>query len=518
MMTPLTDAELIQRTLAGSRLAADQLAARYRPLVTRVASAALQNRDDALDVAQESLVYMVQKLGGVRDPERFAPWLRCVTLSLCADYRRRRGTRALGEPITVLNEQKEEIRFAENAAVRQALARLSDTHRTAVLLHHVGGWTVDEVAHLTEAPPNTVRSRLAAAKHCLRALWLAETAALISPPRKPMTQTPFALTETQTRLLDTIFPKARILSAQTDIEPWQPFSPRVRLALADGTEKTVDFRGDITPERAALHPAFARLNIPAPRLLCAPAATPTGWLTLCESARGENLSLWTLGGTPHRIRLATERAIEGIERLQGATDGLLADPAGARLPCRTLTDEITILTDDARWNADPWLSEEGKSRREWLRDPWFAAALARVHAAVLDIADPLVYTEYFFFFPQNYRIMPGTMPTDEPLGWPGDPQYQENPLAEFTYPYGHFGDPLLGLAMVWVQDCYPFVHTGFVEQFLWRRGVTKRQFAPRLALKALQMVAREVPVARPAEGGSYWDGLRGWVELGVGWM
>ena len=28
---------------------------------------------------------------------------------------------------------------------------------------------------------------------------------------------------------------------------------------------------------------------------------------------------------------------------------------------------------------------------------------------------------------------------------------------------------MMGLAMVWVQDCYPFVHTGFVEQFLWRR-------------------------------------------------
>jgi hypothetical protein len=74
------------------------------------------------------------------------------------------------------------------------------------------------------------------------------------------------------------------------------------------------------------------------------------------------------------------------------------------------------------------------------------------------------------------------------------------------------------LAVVVAHDCYPFVHTGFVEQFLWRRSVTRREFAPRLALKALQMVARDLPVIRPAEGGGYWDGLRGWVEQALGWM
>lgn len=82
---------------------------------------------------------------------------------------------------------------------------------------------------------------------------------------------------------------------------------------------------------------------------------------------------------------------------------------------------------------------------------------------------------------------------------------------------GHFGDPLLGLAMVWVYDCYPFVHTGFVEQFLWRRGVSRREFAPRLAIKALQMIALDLPVVRPEES-SYWDGLHGWAEQALGWI
>ncbi len=518
MMTHETDTELVRRALAGNRPAAGRLAERHRRAVLALAYRTLENADDAQDVAQEALVYVLQRLPDLREAGKFALWLRNITLSLCADYRRRRGTRRLGEPFTVLNEASEEINYIEALIVRQAVADLSDAHRTTLLLHCVGGWSREEVAAILEIPVNTVRSRLMAAKRNLRAGLPGFFPEPISPKGKPMPTETFGLSETQISLINTAFPGARLLSVQNDPEPWMPFSPRVFLTLADGSEKTVDFRDDIGPDHAKLLPVLERLGIPGPQITQGPMTDGVGSLSLCEVPRGENLLLWALGGTPHRIRLATERAFEAIDRLQGITAALQADPTGATLERRTLADEAAILTDDARWNADPWLAEAGAERREWLRDPWFAAALAKVQAAIADIHNPLVYTNYLHFFPLCYRIYPAADPFDEPLGAPGDPAYGKNPLAEVVYPFGHFGDPLLGLAMVWVYDCYPFVHTGFVEQFLWRRGVTKREFGPRLALKALQMIARDLPLARPAEGGGYWDGLRGWAEQGLGWM
>ena len=524
MMTSETDTQLVHRAQSGDRLAGGRLTERHRRSILALAHRTLENADDAQDVAQEALVYALQRLPDLREAGRFASWLRNITLSLCADYRRRRGTRRLGEPITVLNEASEEIAYVEMFAVRQAVADLSDAHRTTLLLHYVGGWSLKEVATILEIPVNTVRSRLMVAKRNLRAElpgFFPETPNSTDLKGKLMPTDTFGLSETQLSLINTAFPGARILSVQNDPEPWMPFGPRVRLALKDGGEKTVDFRADISAAHAELLPVLERLGISGPRLL--PGAVtegPQGPMRLAEVPRGENLSLWALGGTPHRIRLATARAFEGIDRLQGITEALQADPVGAKLERRTLADEIAILTDDDKWNADWWLAEAGQSRREWLQDPWFQSALARVQAAVADIHDPLVYTYYGHFFPQSYRIQPDTDPLNEPLGAPGDPAYAKNPLVEFvgSFSGGHYGDPLLGLAMVWVYDCYPFVHTGFVEQFLWRRGVTKRKFAPRLALKALQMIARDLPLVRPAEGGGYWDGLRGWAEQGLGWM
>jgi RNA polymerase sigma-70 factor (ECF subfamily) len=507
---------LVARAQAGDRLAADRLLQRHRRMVVAVAYHALRNTDDAHDVAQEALVYALVHLPELREPAKFATWLRNVTLTQCADYRRRRGTRRLGEPLTILTERAEEAAFAERFAIKEAVKRLSDAHRTTLLLHYAGGWSREEVAALLGVPVNTVRSRLMAAKRHLRA----DLDIFDATRRKimPVKET-VALSEAQSSLIATAFPGARVVSVLTDPEPWVPFSPRVRLALADGSEKAVDFRGDIDLQKAELINTLARLGIPGPRIVHGPAARPAGngYDTLCEVPAGENLLLWALGGTPHRLRLATERAFESIDRLQGATEALLADPVAKGLTRRTLSDEAAALTEDAKWKTDRWLNVPESDVRAWRQDPWFRDAAAKVAAAVKDISAPLVLTDYLHYFPNWVRIQPGADPFNEPSGWPGDPRYAENPIVEYVAPYGHIGDPLLGLAMVWIYDCYPFVHTGFVEQYLWRHGISRREFAPRLALQALKTMARQLPVKKPDDG-SFWDAVHGWAEQGLTWM
>lgn len=507
-MTQEMREDLVTRAQRGDRVAMRRLVDGHRSYVLSIALRSMPNGDDALDVVQEALVYATLNLPTLRDPRRFLGWLRQLTFSHCATYGRRRQTRRLGEPLSHLSEAIVESDYASRLSMQASFATLSDAHQTAMLLHYVGGYSVAEAAQLLDIPANTFRSRLGAAKRQLRA----ELQPLLPKPTPMLALS--NLSKTQIALLERTYPGSTLRSAQENPEPWQPFSPRVTLELAEGETISVDFRGDLSPANRMLLEVLEQNGIPVPLLI---AADPNGSTGICHLSQGENLSLWALGGTPHRIRLATNRAIEGLNRLQGVTEALLASPVGQALPRKTLQDELAILTENARWNADPWLAEEGKSRQEWLQDPWFQAALRKVEAAISEISTPLVYTDTAFFYPQNYRIAPATPSPEDRLGWPGDPILQENPLVEFTSPFGSLGDPLLGLAMVWIYDCYPFVHTGFVEQVLWDRGVSRREFAPRLALKALQMVARDLPVNRP-EDGRYWDSIRGWAEQALVWM
>ena len=514
-MTLKTDEELIALTVSGNRQAAGILADRYRYTMFRVAYRALGNADDAHDVAQESLIYGIQRLAELRNASTFSSWIRNITLSRCIDYRRRRGTRRLGEPITILNDRTEEANYSDSLAIRRALSHLSESLRTCVHLFYVGGYSVTEIATLLNVPANTVRSRLMAAKQKLRGDLLPELHF-----KQPMPVKTNPLSPDQLSLIFKAFPNSKVQSVQEQIEPWMPFSSRVNLELPTGEIRIIDFRFDISPDRADLLKVLAANGIAGPQLITGPIRTTDGsrWMSLTEVPRGDNLLLWALGGTPHRIRLATERAFEAIHQLQEVTPILQAHPLGATLPRRTLLDEIDMLTHDDLWNEDPWLAEEGKSRKAWLKDPWFVEALAKIRLAVAKVDDPLVYTHYSFFFPLSYRVQTTEKSFDEPLGAPGDPYYQENPLSEFVQPFGYFGDPLLGLAMVWLQDCYPFVHTGFVEQYLWRAGVSQRDFAPRLGIKALQMVARDLSVETPCDSRSYWSALKGWVDQAISWL
>jgi RNA polymerase sigma-70 factor (ECF subfamily) len=506
-MKNITDAHLIQKSLGGDRSAFSRLIERHRHRVAQIAYQALGNADDAQDVAQEAFVYAFQRLSELRDTARFSGWLRALTLSLCTDYRRRRGTRRLGEPLTMLNEIAEEVNLIQRLAVREAVAHLPEAQQTTFLLRYLGGWSEAEVATLLHLSINTVRSRLMSAKRRLRTD-LSLYAPLLANEGTQGNQMPVltnTLSETHTNLLYAAFPDARLLSLQQDPESWMPFAFRVRLALSDGTETSVDFRHDLTPERVALLTILSQQGIPTPHLLSAPEPLPEGgYVTLARTPEGENLGDWALGGTPHRIRVATERAFEAIERLRGATEALRESPVGATLENRTLAVELAEIRAKAG---------------DHLTDPWFSRALEQVAAAVADRNDPLVFTYYLHYFPNFVRVQVSDDPMNTPLGWPGDRRLEANPITELVAPYGHFGDPLLDVAMVWIYDCYPFVHTGFVEQYLWRRGVSRREFAPRLALQALKIIQRELPVQRPAEEeAAYYDALHGYVTQALGWM
>jgi RNA polymerase sigma-70 factor (ECF subfamily) len=512
-MTLDTDEQLINQTLQGDHHAADRLMRRYRPLAYATAYRALENADDAADVAQEALIYALHRLDDLRDAARIAGWLRNITLSASADYRRRRGTRRMGEPIHLMTEVAEETDFAERLALKQALSGLSEEQRTTLWMRYAGGWSIEEVAELMSTPVNTVRSRVMAAKRRLRAELLPEFTR-----REPMSQRITVLTETHRMLLTVAYPEARILSTLENPEPWQPFSPRVELETTDGTAIAVDFRSDITPDRVTLLGVLQSFGIPVPRILHGPVADGNGgYLTLCQKAAGENLTLWTLGGTPHRFHVATERVMAAIDLMQGVTARLQEHPVGATLARRTLADEAATLSSADLWQAHPWLSASTHSQDAWRGDDWFKSAAKRLQQAARDINDPLVYTDHAHFFPNSYRIFPGEGMYDTPLGWPGDTRLTDNRLAQVTSPWGELGDPLLGLAMVWIYDCYPFVHTGLVEQFLWRRGVSKRDFAVRLGIRALQTLAREVAYS-DAGGEGYPQALRGYVDLALEWM
>lgn len=83
------DADLVRGALAGDRAAYGALFDRYATLVRAICYDAARNVDEARDLAQEAFLRGYRRLGRLRRPERFAPWIAGIARHVGLEWRRR---------------------------------------------------------------------------------------------------------------------------------------------------------------------------------------------------------------------------------------------------------------------------------------------------------------------------------------------------------------------------------------------------------------------------------------------
>ncbi|MHC1742316.1 MAG: RNA polymerase sigma factor [Syntrophobacteraceae bacterium] len=89
---PATDdvASLVDSAREGNRLAFEQLMRLYQGIVYRMAFVRTQSRMDAEDLTQDVFLQAFRNLGGLKEPERFRPWLMSIAVNRIRDFHRKR--------------------------------------------------------------------------------------------------------------------------------------------------------------------------------------------------------------------------------------------------------------------------------------------------------------------------------------------------------------------------------------------------------------------------------------------
>jgi RNA polymerase sigma-70 factor (ECF subfamily) len=126
--------------------------------------------DDAEDVAQEAFVQAYVKLRSFAGGSSFYTWLYRIAVNAAISRKRRRREQTsvdsqrehLGLEPQDDGERADERLLREERAVmvQRALGRLSDEHRTILVLREIDDYDYDEIARILELPVGTVRSRL----------------------------------------------------------------------------------------------------------------------------------------------------------------------------------------------------------------------------------------------------------------------------------------------------------------------------------------------------------------------
>ncbi len=80
------DIDLVERYLAGDMTAFDELMIRYERQIYRVCYRFVENRDDALDLAQDVFIKAFEHLGSFRHESSLKTWLYRIAVNHCINH------------------------------------------------------------------------------------------------------------------------------------------------------------------------------------------------------------------------------------------------------------------------------------------------------------------------------------------------------------------------------------------------------------------------------------------------
>jgi len=157
-----SDQELIRAIQAWKPEAFEVLYLRHRDWVLALAYRFCPNREDALDVLQDTFAYLVEKLTALELRSRLRTFLYPAVKHLALS---RKGARK-----TVPLEAAADLPAAsrEPDEIEAHLRALPEPQREVVLLRFVEGFDLKEIAEALGIPLGTVKSRLHQALEALR--------------------------------------------------------------------------------------------------------------------------------------------------------------------------------------------------------------------------------------------------------------------------------------------------------------------------------------------------------------
>ena len=181
-----SDAQLARELMNGSKDAFDRFVDTYYGKLFRYSFTVCGQREDAEEIAQETLMKVFESLDQLRDPQRLKPWVFRIAKNACLMKRRK----SIFAPSAELS--LDELKPAKNGsagleiadwsalpddlvadrqlqgALTHAIQQLPEMYRMVFLLRDVEELSTEAAAHVLEVSADVVKQRLHRARLALR--------------------------------------------------------------------------------------------------------------------------------------------------------------------------------------------------------------------------------------------------------------------------------------------------------------------------------------------------------------
>ena len=170
---------LFEKIKNGDREAFVTMTRLYQRKVFALAYSFFRNKEDALDIVQETFLRVYQKIEQFKKGRNFQNWLLQITKNLCIDFYRKRQNKDHylneGMDISELNVRDPQAEETHNASdinriLSNCIKRLSEKQRMVFVMKQYNQLEYSEIAQILNVATGTVKSLHFKATQNLRTL------------------------------------------------------------------------------------------------------------------------------------------------------------------------------------------------------------------------------------------------------------------------------------------------------------------------------------------------------------
>jgi RNA polymerase sigma-70 factor (ECF subfamily) len=170
------DSWYIERVLKGDTQYFSYFVEKYKDIVYSIAFKVLRNREDAEEMAQESIVKAFKSLHTFKGDAKFSTWLYRITYNNCISEVRKKKLKFVSTDDVQIPDEPEEMNLdgipEENRAkyVKAALEKLPEDEYTLILLYYFEDKSVEEISEITRLSESNAKVKLFRARKKLHTI------------------------------------------------------------------------------------------------------------------------------------------------------------------------------------------------------------------------------------------------------------------------------------------------------------------------------------------------------------